>query len=140
VAVAWRPLAAGLALATLLAGCSAPVRPEPPSAAPPSASVPVPAGGVSLADLGFRNGPVTAFTLPQTAVISTRVDQPNGVTVVLTSPSAPEIAGYLRRELPGTGFTVTADRESAASLTFTGYGWQGSFTGSGSSSAVILRP
>ncbi len=132
-----------LLLVTLLAGCSAPARPEPPSAAPPSATVQVPPDGVSLADLGFRNGPVDAFTLPRSAVLSTRVDQPNGVTVVLTSPSTAEIADYLRRVLPETGFTVTGstgDSEAAAALTFTGYGWHGSFTGTGSSSAVVLRP
>jgi len=104
----WRRLAAGLVLVTLLGGCSAPVRPELPSAAPPSATVPVPTGGVSLAELGFRNGPVDAFTLPESVVIGTRVDQPNGVTVVLKSPSATAIAGYLRRQLPATGFTVTS--------------------------------
>lgn len=138
--MARRRLAGLLALITLLPACSAPVRPEPPSAAPPSATVRVPAGGVRLADLGFRNGPVDAFTLPRGAVVGTRVDEPNGVVVVLSSPSGSEIADYLRRELPGTGFTVTADSEAAASLTFTGYGWQGSFTGSGSSSAVVLQP
>jgi hypothetical protein len=35
---------------------------------------------------------------------------------------------------------VTADNAETATLTFTGYGWQGSFTGTGDSSAVILRP
>jgi hypothetical protein len=100
----------------------------------------VPADGISLKLLGYTNGPVAAFSLPRNALVTTSVDQPNGVTVVLGSPSATEIAGYLRRALPASGFVVTADNAETATLTFTGYGWQGSFTGTGDSSAVILRP
>lgn len=90
--------------------------------------------------IGFTNGPVAAFSLPRTIVVSTSVDQPSGVTLVLDNPSAGDIAGYLRRTLPRSGFVVTADDQKTASLTFTGYGWQGSFTGTGNFSAVILRP
>jgi hypothetical protein len=124
----------------LLVGCSAPVRPELPSASPAAASVSVPADGLSLRRIGFVNGPVDAFSLPRTVVVSTRVDEASGVTVVLRSPSATEVAGYLRRTLPETGFSVIADNPAEAALTFTGYGWHGSFTGTGSSSAVILKP
>jgi hypothetical protein len=124
----------------LLTGCSAPVRPELPSAPPPSATVQLPDDGISLREIGFRNGPVSAFSLPRTSVIATGVDEPSGVTVVLSSPSAADVAGYLRRTLPRSGFVITASDEATASLTFTGYGWQGSFTGTGSASAVTLRP
>jgi hypothetical protein len=82
---------------------------------------------------------VDAFSLPRTAVVSTRVDQPDGVTVVLSEPSPTEVARYLRRALPASGFAITADNEAAA-MTFTGYGWDGSFTGTERSSAVVLRP
>ena len=129
-----------LALVALLGGCSAPVRPELPAAAPTSASVRVPSDGATLRDLGVSNGPVTAFSLPRTVLISTSVDQPNGVTLVLSRPSPDAVAGYLRRALPQAGFEVTGDNQATATLTFTGYGWHGSFTGTGDSSAVILRP
>ena len=100
----------------------------------------VPSDGISLRSIGFANGPVDAFSLPRRVVVSTRVDEASGVTLVLSSPSATDVAGYLRRTLPETGFEVTADQPAEAALTFTGYGWHGSFTGTGSSSAVILRP
>lgn len=130
-------------LALLLAGCGAPVRPDLPAASPPAVTASVPSDGVSLRSIGFTNGPVDAFSLPRTIAVSTRVDEASGVTVVISTPSAEDVAGYLRRTLPETGFTVTADQpadDAAPALTFTGYGWHGSFTGSGSSSALILRP
>ena len=129
-----------MALAVLLVSCSAPVRPELPTDSPPTATVEVPADGLTLRSLGVTNGPVDAFTLPRDVVVSTRVDLPSGVTVVLSSPPAVEVGEYLRRTLPGTGFVVTADDPAGAALTFTGYGWQGSFTGTGDSSAVTLQP
>jgi hypothetical protein len=124
----------------LTAGCGAAPRPDQPSAPPVTTAVPVPADGLTLAQLGFRNGPATAFSVPRVAVISTRVDQPSGVTVVFSSPAPGQLAGYLRRSLPASGWVVTADDPAASSLTFSGYGWQGSFTGTGGASAVILRP
>lgn len=105
-----------------------------------TAAVTVPPDGVSLAELSFRNGPATAFSVPREVVIRTRIDQPSGVTVVFVRPDAHQLAGYLRRALPATGWVITGDDPSASSLTFTGYGWQGSFTGTGHASAVILRP
>lgn len=131
---------AEVALIGLLVGCGAPARPQPTPIPPTPAVVQVPDDGVSLAQLGFTNGPVEAFTLPRNVVISTSVDQPNGVTVVFGRPSPAELAQYLRRVLPATGFVITQDEPATTTMTFTGYGWQGSFTGTGSSSAVILRP
>lgn len=93
-----------------------------------------------MATLGFRNGPVEAFSLPRDVVLSTRVDEASGVTVVLASPSATTVAAYLRRVLPHSGFVVTGDSHTSAALTFTGYGWSGSYTGTGDVSAVSLRP
>ena len=102
--------------------------------------VTVPADGVSLQALGYLNGPVQQFSLPRSSVITATVDQPNNVTAVLSSPSATEVAAYLRRVLPTTGFTVVEDDPAALSMTFTGYGWTGSFTGNETTSAVLLRP
>ena len=132
-------LLASVALA-LLPGCGATPRPDLKSAPPPSASATAPADGITLAQLGFRNGPAGAFSVPRTVVWTTSVDEPSGVTVVFSRPDAAVLADYLRRVLPGSGFVVTGDARATATLTFTGYGWHGSFTGAGASSALILRP
>ena len=138
-----------ISLAILLAvgGCggdaSGPVVPSVSPAPTPSDASPVatiPADGVSLQRLGYLNGPVQQFSLPWSSVITATVDQPNNVTAVLSSPSATEVAAYLRRTLPTTGFRIVKDDPAAVSMTFTGYGWTGSFTGNGTTSAVLLRP
>jgi hypothetical protein len=139
-----RGLAAATALvACLLMGCSAASSsdssPAPPSVAaarPPS----IPSDGVTLAALGFLNGPVDQFSLPRTAIIATRVDQPNNVAVVVPSPRHAEVAAYLRGALPAAGFTITADKPATKTMTFAGNGWSGSFTGDDQVSAVLLRP
>ena len=58
------------------------------------------------------------------------------VAAVLSAPSAPEVAAYLRRTLPAAGFTIPADDPAQDTLTFTGRGWAGSVT----AGAVLLRP
>jgi hypothetical protein len=84
---------------------------------------------------------VQQFSLPRTAVLNARVDQPNNVAAVVSSPSSAEMASYLRRTLPAAGFTITADDPAAKTLTFIGNGWTGSFTGDNNgASAVLLRP
>jgi hypothetical protein len=122
---------------------SGPVVPSLSPAPTPSDASPaptLPADGVSLQRLGYLNGPVQQFSLPRTSVIIAAVDQPNNVTAVLSSPSATEVAGYLRRTLPMTGFSIVEDDPAAVSMTFAGYGWTGSFTGKENTSAVLLRP
>jgi uncharacterized lipoprotein YajG len=139
-----RAASVGIALLTcLLAGCSAGQSRDsdlPPSvvssARPPS----VPSDGITLAALGYFNGPVRHFSLPRTAVLTAKVDQPNNVTAVVSSPSAREVGSYLRRALPAAGFMITADRPVANTMTFAGHGWNGSFTGDDDASAVLLRP
>jgi hypothetical protein len=106
-----------------------------------STAVPtLPADGVSLQTLGYVNGPVQQFSLPRSSVLTATVDQANNVTAVLSQPSATEVAAYLRRALPITGFTVVADDPAGLAMTFTGHGWSGSFTGNETTSAVLLRP
>jgi predicted CoA-binding protein len=87
---------------------------------------------------------VHQFSLPRMAVLKAKVDQPNNVAAVVSSPSPAEIASYLRRTLPAAGFTITADNPAAKTLTFIGNGWTGSFTGDNNGvsavSAVLLRP
>ena len=104
----------------------------------------MPSDGLPLEEFGFVNGPVAEFSLPRTTVFVAKVDQPNNVAAVMTNPPAAEVADYLRRSLPAGGFVITADDRAATTLTFEGYGWSGSFTGTSDAgsagSAVLLRP
>jgi hypothetical protein len=134
-------VAAAVLVLAVLGGCGSAERPvEPPPTSSPGPAVTVPADGVSLRSLGFLNGPVQQFTLPRTALLSAAVDQPNNVTAVLSQPPPTDVADYLRRTLPATGFTVTADDPDGAALTFVGHGWSGSFTAADATSAILLRP
>jgi hypothetical protein len=100
----------------------------------------MPSDGVSLARLGYLNGPIQQFTLPRTAVITAKVDQENNVAAVLSAPPPAELESYLRRALPAAGFAITADNPTEQTLTFAGNGWSGSFTGANRASAILLRP
>ena len=126
----------------MLAGCSAAPNGTRPSGGPspsaPTAGASIPADGVSLAELGFQNGPSDRVSLPRGVSFVTSADQPNAVTLVIDRPSGDEVATYLRRTLPAAGFTI--DSDLGATLTFTGFGWTGSFTGSAGGSALVLRP
>jgi hypothetical protein len=110
--------------------------PTASSARPPS----IPPDGITLAALGYLNGPVQQFSLPRTAVITAKVDQPNNVAAVVSSPSPAEMRSYLLRALPAARFEITADRQESNTMTFAGHGWSGSFTGDDRGSAVLLRP
>jgi hypothetical protein len=140
----WHTLATAAALlGCLLTGCSVGHSSDsntPPPAASPAPPPSIPSDGVSLAALGYHNGPARQFSLPRTAVIRAKVDQPNNVTAVVSSLSPAEMSSYLRRALPATGFMITADNPATNTMTFTGYGWSGSYTGDQRASAVLLRP
>jgi hypothetical protein len=135
-----------LLVAAMLAGCAGKAGVIPPTTDAPRLppSVSVPADGVTLAAFGFTNGPVREFSLPRSTVLAAKVDQANNVAVVLSSPSPSEVADYLRRSLPVAGFELRHDQ--SGTMTFDGYGWAGSFTGTdnpagtGARSAVLLRP
>ncbi len=130
-------------LVCLLVGCSAgpssdstPAPPAVSAASPPS----IPSNGRTLAAFGYLNGPISQFSLPRSAHITTKVDQPNNVVAVISSPSPEAIASYLRRALPAAGFDIVIDNPEANTMTFTGNGWSGSFTGNSQVSAILLRP
>lgn len=133
-------VAGGLALTA--AGCAAEgdvgPMPSPRASAEPSPSVP--SDGLLLEAYGFRNGPVTSFSLPRTARPAVVVDQPDNVTVVLTDPAPREVQAYLRRSLPGEGFVILADDAAQTTMVFRGRGWTGRFTGTDRTSAVLFRP
>jgi hypothetical protein len=137
-------VAAGVALlGCLLMGCSAGY-PSDASSVTPTASTArspsIPEDGITLAALGYLNGPVQQFSLPRTAVITAKVDQPNNVAAVVSSPTPAEMRSYLVRALPAAGFEITADPPASNTMTFDGHGWSGSFTGDDRASAVLLRP
>jgi hypothetical protein len=130
------------ALAVALTGCGAGSVPDVPTTSSPSPTPTVsrPADGVSLSALGFENGPVDRVFVPVGAQVSSRVDQTNNVTVVMTSPSATDLVAFYRRTAVGNGFAVTGDDAATTTLTFAGFGWTGTFTGDQQASALLLRP
>jgi hypothetical protein len=163
----WRVVAVCAAAALSLGGCGAasgPGEPSPsappptsasaeptpsltpssaPSSATPSADTPSPSAtptGVTLRQLGFDNGPLDEFSLPSDLVVSTAVDQPNVVTIVLARPSPQTVEDYLRDTLPSEGFTIDARADAGQAMTFDGNGWSGVFTGTAATSAIVLRP
>ena len=143
-----RRLLRSIAVVVLLAtaGCSGGDSGPVPSVSPtPSSSgatspVTIPADGVSLQTLGYVNGPVQQFSLPRSTVLTAAVDQANNVTAVLSRPPAADVAAYLRRTLPVTGFTIIDEDPAGLAMTFNGHGWTGSFTANETTSAVLLRP
>lgn len=108
-----------------------------PAPAPSVSAVQVPAGGVRLADLGVRNGPAAALTLPADVDVGLCVDQPNMVTVTFLAPDGPVIGDWLRTHLAEGGFRVTAAGPDG--LVFEGYAWSGAFTVGTGGSALTLR-
>lgn len=141
VASVRRRFAGGLALVGVviaLGGCgSAANVPHDPNVPRPTPTVSLPAGGVSLADLGFRNGPADRVSLPPGVRLDLRVDQPNVITATINEPGGARVAGWLRASLPAGGFTVSAD--AGDSLLFAGYGWSGAYTTSDHLAALTLR-
>ena len=76
----WRHvLAAAVAfLGCLVMGCTAGYPNDGNSIAPTASSTPstsIPPDGITLAELGYLNGPTHQFSLPRTAVITAKVDQ-----------------------------------------------------------------
>lgn len=106
---------------------------------PTTPSVSIPADGVSLAELGFTHGPVTAWSLPRAVALIDRVDQPNQVTMVITSPGPQDVVDYLDRALPRAGFHLEHHREdgTASALIAVGHGWRGSVVGASSGRTVL---
>lgn len=119
----------------VVGGCAAAA--PPPAPDPTPTPVAVPAGGVSMAQLGFRNVPAASITLPAGVQILRQVDQENVLTATFAAPSPAELAGWLRTSLPQAGFRITADRGD--SLVFTGPGWSGAFTADNGVSALTIR-
>ncbi len=129
-----RRAAAGLLVLLALSGCTTP--PPQPGTPEVTWTASAPADGVTLTQLGFRNGPAE-FWLPSGVVIRDRVDLEANITVTITSPGGAELAAWLRRNLPAAGFEITADGQD--SLLFRRGQWQGAFTVTAELSALSLR-
>lgn len=108
-----------------------------PGPVPSVSAVPVPQGGVRLADLGFQHGPAAALTLPADVRIGLRVDQPTMVTMTFLAPDGAVIGDWLRAHLTDGGFRVTAAGPDG--VVFEGYAWSGAFTVGPRGSALTLR-
>lgn len=133
-AVIRRVLALSCCLAVLGCGAAAPEAAEPSPSQPVAVSVP--ADGVSLSSLGYSFAP-EGFSVPASARIGERVDQENTVVAVFTAPGGADIAAYLRENLPGQGWSITADGQN--SLLFERGEEHGAFTVTGDLAALSIR-
>lgn len=105
----------------LLAGCAA----AAPAVGPVMSTV-IPVGGVPLSHYGLSHGPA-GFSLPAGLPVSSSIDQPNVVTLLIsgTGPGT-DVPGYLRPLLPGLGYRITGDAHNA--MTFASADWEGAWT------------
>jgi len=129
-----RRAAAGLLVLLALSGCTTP----PPQPATPEVTwtASAPADGVTLTQLGFRNGPAE-FWLPSGVVIRDRVDLEANITVTITSPGGAELAAWESGPRPPAGGEAAAGGQD--SLLFRRGQWQGAFTLTAALSALSLR-
>ncbi|MEL4505199.1 hypothetical protein AAEX63_13070 [Luteococcus sp. H138] len=128
-----RVLAAATAM-VLLAGCSA--APQAAVTSPtPGESVSVPADAVTLRDLLLNHGP-SDFLLPGQSTVTSRIDQPNVVTLTFETSQRKLLAGWLATRLPD-GWQIDANAND--SLLFHRNDWQGAFTCSEALCALTLR-
>lgn len=129
-----RRMIAAMAAVALTAGCSA--APQASVSTPgPTASISVPSDAVTLADLLLNHGP-TDFLLPKGTAVTSRIDQPNVVTLTFDSSRRKPLAGWLATRLPG-GWQIDANAND--SLLFHSAAWQGAFTCSTTECALTLR-
>ncbi len=124
-------------LALALTGCSAGASgtSAPPSS--PSAVRAAPSGTVTMAALGWKNGPSDRVLLPITATITQRVDQANVITAVGVGAMAPSVLATLTDTLPSYGWTITAS--GGGSLVFSDAHYDGAFTSDASVWALTVR-
>lgn len=128
-------LAATAVVASLaLAGCSG-AAPATQDSTPPVVSSAVPPGGQPLGQLGIEHGPF--LTLPVGIRPTRTIDQPNVVTILVSTADGAKVIAHLKANLAKQGWTVTA--ESDDSLIFTTQGWEGAFTMSDDLAGLTLR-
>lgn len=128
-----------LACAGLLAGCQGAAGPAATGTRP---SVPssIPADATTLADRGFVHGP-GELLLPAGLSITSRIDQPNVVTLTMPTTDGDVLEQWFTTRLPD-GWVVEAARGS--SVLFhgpdqDGARWEGATTCSEQTCALTLR-
>jgi hypothetical protein len=129
-----------LCLVLLASGCSArSIDPGTTSSSSASASsVPsAPSGTVSMATLGWKNGPAARVFLPNSATIDRRVDQANVITAIGRPEMAATVLSTLTETLPTYGWTITAGH--GGSLVFSDASYDGAFTSDASVWALTIR-
>ncbi|MHB1010031.1 MAG: hypothetical protein ACYC1E_12500 [Propionibacteriaceae bacterium] len=107
----------------------------PPST--PAAVKAAPSGTVSMATLGWKNGPGDRILLPTGVTIVRRVDQGNVITAVGDPGAAASVLATLNDTLPLYGWTVTAS--GGGSLLFSDAHYDGAFTSDASLWALTVR-
>ena len=129
-----------IGLALLVGGCAAGVSQPGPgysSSASPSAVHAAPSGTVTMANLGWKNGPADRIFLPIDATIDRRVDQANVITAIGRPEMAASVLSTLTETLPSYGWTITAD--AGGSLVFSDATYDGAFTSDSSVWALTIR-
>ena len=125
-----------VAAALLLAGCG-----SAPTTVPPSPTTAVtrraPAGTVSLADLGWRNGPANRVLLPSGVTLTRRIDQPNLISAFGYGTDREQIRRLLAQHLPTLGWDVTGS--GADALVFGDQQYQGAYTASDEVWGLTIR-
>jgi hypothetical protein len=128
----------GLAcFALLLGGCSAAASSTGTASSSASAIHAAPSGTVTMATLGWKNGPADRIVLPIGASIDRRVDQANVITAIGGPAMADSVRKTLTDTLPSYGWTITAS--GGGSLVFSDAHYDGAFTSDSSLWALTIR-
>ena len=131
----------GLAcFAVLLGGCSAGVAGQgagSSSSSTASAVQAAPSGTVTMATLGWKNGPADRIFLPIGTSIDRGVDQANVITAIGSPTAAESVRTTLVATLPSYGWTITAS--AGGSLIFSDARYDGAFTSDSSLWALTIR-
>jgi len=96
-----------------------------------------PSGTVTMASLGWKNGPASRIVLPAGTGIDRRVDQANVITAIGDPTVAESVRTTLVATLPSYGWTVTAS--AGGSLIFSDAQYDGAFTSDSSLWALTIR-
>jgi hypothetical protein len=136
VSAARRGVIGIVCFAVLLSGCSM-AAPNPVSSSSPPAVGAAPSGTVTMATLGWKNGPADRIVLPVGARIDERVDQANVITAIGGPAMADAVLTTLTDTLPSYGWTITAS--GGGSLVFSDAQYDGAFTSDSSLWALTIR-
>ncbi len=107
------------------------------SSSSPSAVKAAPSGTVTMAALGWKNGPADRIVLPIGASIVSGVDQANVITAIGSPSMADAVLKTLTDTLPSYGWTITAS--GGGSLVFSDATYDGAFTSDASLWALTIR-